>query len=242
MTGPPDFIGVGAHDVGSAWWNGLLARHPAIAGPLATGFFEEFHARAMTEADVARYHGFFPRDPGIVAGDWSPRCMARPWTPPLVARAAPDAKLLVIVSDPIERYRGRLGSHGGSPDSLSDTAARGRFASQLRRLWRFCERERTLVLQLERCHARPLVEYQRTLRFLGLDPVVPAAVVRRLRVERARAHALARLRRVPRRRRELWPDIEAALRAELEPEVRELAELEPGLELTRWPYFAHLAR
>jgi hypothetical protein len=39
----------------------------------------------------------------------------------------------------------------------------------------------------------------------------------------------------------LWPELILALRTVLDPEVRELAALVPGLDLTLWPHFADLA-
>ena len=106
-AGPPDFVGVGALGSGGGWWHSLLLAHPEIAPPAARRralhFFDRFCAQEMGEADVAAYHERFPRAPGRLAGEWTGRYMFDAWTPPLLRRAAPDAKLLVIVSDPIER-------------------------------------------------------------------------------------------------------------------------------------------
>ena len=108
-TGPPDFIGVGAVAAGGGWWLRTLLAHPEVRGPDARrrglDFFRPFCARAMTDEDVAAYHAHFPRRPGTVTGEWTGRYMCDAWTPPLLRRVAPDAKLLVMVADPIERYR-----------------------------------------------------------------------------------------------------------------------------------------
>ena len=108
-TGPPDFIGVGAVAAGGGWWLRMLLAHPEVRGPDARRrgleFFSPFCAREMTDADVAAYHAHFPRRPGTVTGEWTGRYMCDAWTPPLLRRAAPDARLLVMVADPIERYR-----------------------------------------------------------------------------------------------------------------------------------------
>src|SRR5690606_30308301 len=95
--GPPDFIGVGALGSGTAWWHGLLLRHPDVTGP-ATGeralqFFAPFCDRELTDADVAAYHSRFEHRPGKVTGEWTGRYMQDAWTPPLLARVAPEARL-----------------------------------------------------------------------------------------------------------------------------------------------------
>src|SRR5829696_1826406 len=105
--GPPDFIGVGALGSGTGWWHSMLVAHPEIRPPRsrtrALHHFDPFCAAEMTDADVAAYHRSFPRRAGAITGEWTGRYMFDAWTPPLLRRAAPDAKLLVMLSDPIER-------------------------------------------------------------------------------------------------------------------------------------------
>lgn len=262
-TGPPDFVGVGSQGTATAWWHRLLLHHPAIRRPIGgrdLHFFDALCAREMTDEDVAAYHEMFPRRDGELTGEWTPRYMYDPWTPVLLRRAAPDARLLVMVGDPIERYRLRLEEERGEeedmaqPVFMTDAVERGRYATQLRHLHAFFPSERILVLQHERCRRDPVGEYRRTLRFLGLDE---ASVPRRVLVaggqaERwyapvARTLGLQRLVRrgdaapaepTERQRVELWPDIVASLREELEPEVRELRALVPELDVRLWRNFA----
>ena len=76
-----------------------------LTGGKEQHFFDRFCARELTDADVAEYHDRFPRKPGQIAGEWTPRYMHDFWTPRLIARAAPEAKLLIMFRDPIERFR-----------------------------------------------------------------------------------------------------------------------------------------
>ena len=127
----------------------------------------------MTDADVAAYHAHFPRQEGTITGEWTGRYLFDPWTPPLLKRAAPDAKLLVMLSDPIERYRAtfadRLAKRAGDETIyMADVVDRRSFAAQLARLHRFFDPERVLVLQFERCRRDPAGQYRRTLEFLGV--------------------------------------------------------------------------
>src|SRR5215212_5008906 len=257
--GPPDFVGVGAAGAGTRWWHSLLLAHPEIAPPRARRralhFFDGFCAREMTDADVAAYHARFPRRDGAIAGEWTGRYMFDAWTPPLLRRAAPGAKLLVMLSDPIERYRAiltdRLAKREGDETIyMADVVDR-----------RFFDPERILVLQFERCRREPLTEYRRTLEFLGVRDrdFAPRRLRRKAagKPEALHVELLVRLglpegtkrrltervtgRPVARETASLWPDVEAALHTALDPEVETLAATVAGFDVSLWPNFAHLA-
>lgn len=239
-TGPPDFIGVGTQRSGTTWWFRTLLAHPQIRPPRGRRkelhFFDRFCTRELTGADVAAYHELFPRRPGQIAGEWTPRYMHDFWTPPLLARAAPRAKLLIMFRDPIERFR------SGVPHRLSRTAdarleavtadaiERGRYATQLKRVLACHDESRILVLQYEKCVADPATQYRRTLAFLGVD-----AEHRNELFEQRRGTTQAA------RKKPLWDDLMEGLRAVMEPEVRELAAMAPEIDVSLWRNFAHLA-
>jgi hypothetical protein len=268
--GPPDFVGIGALGSGTGWWHALLLAHPEIRAPRAPRralhYFDRFCAQEMTGADVAAYHGRFPRRPGRITGEWTGRYLFDAWTPPLLKRAAPDAKLLVLLSDPIERYRSILGIRLARREDddevvyMADVVDRRSHASQLARLHRFFDPEQVLVLQLERCRRDPLSQYRRTLEFLGVRdrdfaprrlrrkatgrPESPAvALALRLGLPAGtRRRVLARLGRVDDHDAvALWPDVEASLHIALDPEVEALAATVPEFDIGLWPNFAHLA-
>ena len=239
ITGPPDFIGVGTQRSGTTWWQRLLKRHPAIRTPLnrkkEQHFFDQFGRREMESADIARYHEQFPRGPGELSGEWTPRYMRDVWGPRVVARAAPDARLLVMFRDPVERFRsGVLHTAARSPDRsaawvAADAVERGRYALELRRVYDYFDRDQVLVLQYERCAAEPLEQYRRTLEFIGAPEHRPKEP------KRTRGTA-TRSRREP-----IWDDLRYAIVRELEEDVEELRELVPDLDVTLWRNFAHLA-
>jgi Sulfotransferase domain len=240
-TGPPDFIGVGTQRSGTTWWFETLLGHPQIVGPKSGSkeqhFFDRFCMRAMSKKDVARYHSRFPRDPGQIAGEWTPRYMHDFWTPTLIARAAPEAKLLIMFRDPIERFRSgvphriSLGKDPRMQAVVADAIERGRYASQLRRVLAYHDRSRILILQYERCRADPAAQYRRTLSFLGVDPEHRSAVFDERRGTTQAAN------KTP-----LSDDMLDALRATLEPEVTQLAALAPEIDLSLWRNFSQLAR
>jgi hypothetical protein len=238
-VGPPDFVGVGVQRSGTTWWHEALLAHPQIRPPRTRRkelhFFAGFGARAFRGEDIDAYHRLFPREAGEIAGEWTPRYMAEMWTPRLLARAAPDAKLLVMLRDPIERYRsGVRYAISRTPHRVAEVMAaeaveRGRYGHQLRRLYRFFAPGRVLVQQYERCCEDPVTEYRRTLRFLGVaDDFTPD--LERPRGTTVTAHKTA-----------LAADVHTALVAALENEVRALTELVPDFDLSHWANFAHLA-
>ncbi|MER6127759.1 sulfotransferase [Streptomyces sp. NPDC001795] len=192
---PPDFVGVGAMKSGTTWWWSILTSHPDIASPrdcssdsapASAGetnkrlyrakeihFFD--HYGRVEEIDPVSYHRYFPRPEGCIAGEWTPRYMYDFWTPPMLRAAAPSARLLVMLRDPLERFVSALGHHlkfGGALTGpvMEHQFHRGFYWQQLRNLLYHFERDQLLVLQYEQCVKDPLREAARTFTFLGVDP------------------------------------------------------------------------
>ncbi|HLH27830.1 MAG TPA: hypothetical protein VKW77_02880, partial [Acidimicrobiales bacterium] len=123
--GPPDFVGVGASLCGTRWWYGLMTAHPRVAvrrgQPVGLHYFSHFGLRAFTDGDRLRYHRWFPRATGEVTGEWTPAYAAQPWVAPLLAEAVPEARLLLLVRDPVERFR--LGAARVAESKVSNVGA-----------------------------------------------------------------------------------------------------------------------
>ena len=181
-TGPPDFVGVGAQRSGTTRWFDLIAAHPQVTAPMVTRkelhYFDRFHSGAFTSRDAAAYSEYFPRPQGTLTGEWSPSYLASPWAPAMLARAAPRARLLVLLRDPVERYlsglqrQHRVARARGEPLNAMaplDAFARGFYHAQLTHLTRRFSRAQVLVLQYERVSAEPRSELRRTYEFLGLS-------------------------------------------------------------------------
>ncbi|HEY8583226.1 MAG TPA: sulfotransferase [Capillimicrobium sp.] len=230
---PPDFVGVGAQRAGTSWWFVQLLGHAQVCQSRLmrkeTHFFDRFGAEPMTDAHIAAYADLFPREPGQIAGEWTPRYMSDPWTPRLLRRAAPDAKLLVLLRDPVERYRsGVVHRVRATPERrpgvvAADALERGRYATHLRGLRACFDPNRILVLQYERCRADPEGELRRTFAFLGLEPRIPRMLRRAIGGSMTAAKP------------PLDDDLAAGLRAALAPELADLATLAPDLDLSLWP-------
>ena len=247
-TGPPDFVGMGTKKAGTTWWHKLISAHPevhrrmpAVPGALPPRakelhFFQVQWASTFGEPEVHLYHRYFPRPPGALVGEWTPRYLVDYWTAGQLRLAAPDARLLVLVRDPIERFRSSLTHylrrHGRleHPRVVVEEVEYGRYALGLERLLRHFPREQVLVLQYERCVRQPESELASTYRFLGVKDAdfVPEGI--RTPVAAARGERLA-----------LPEQVRKELVAEYEPDVRRLAAEWPEIDVGMWPSFSHLA-
>lgn len=233
--GPPDFVGVGTARSGTTWWDELIHAHPDVARPDGVAkelhYFDRFWQGECTDAEIAAYHAFFPRPGGKLAGEWTPGYMLDVWTPPLLARAAPDARLLVLLRDPLERFRsGRTLAENrltiGAPPRAAANAGfqRGVYADQLLRLWKVFPRSRVLVLQYEQCVRDPRGQLRRTFAYLGLDPDAADAILVERVVNESRGPKVA-----------LTDAQQDMLIARYAPENRRLASLLPDdLDLGLW--------
>lgn len=236
-VGPPDFVGVGAQKAGTSWWFNLLLRHPGAYHPgdvhKERHYFARFWSEPFGPEDTPTYHRWFPRPEGRLTGEWTPVYMVQFWVPPLLREAAPDAKILVLLRDPVERYRSGL-THAADraqrddPRIATDAMLRGLYGAQLAWLRRTFGADRMLVQQYERCRAQPASELARTYRFVGLDDgFVPETFTEQVNPTRGVKVPLDDRRR-------------AELVEVYRDDVAALARDEPGIDLALWPNFAHL--
>ncbi|MGI9556996.1 MAG: sulfotransferase domain-containing protein [Solirubrobacterales bacterium] len=240
-TGPPDFVGIGAQRSGTSWWYAGLEANDGVSRPPKRSkelhFFSRFW-RGDRPADLAaQYHRQFPRQPGTLAGEWTPRYMHDYWSVPMLAEAAPATRLLVLLRDPIERYRSGLAfaesraEKAAAPLRLvqvADAVSRSMYFEELRHVARFFPRDQILVLQFERCRQDPLGEMARTCAYLGLEAPAELPV------------AMERKRRA-RDKPELAEAARAELVERLSDDVRSLVGEWPQIDLGLWPNFSHLA-
>jgi len=234
VVGPPDFVGIGTQKAGTSWWYELVSEHPGVFDrpdlPKERHALSRFVTEPFGPAQVEEFHRWFPRTPGTITGEWTPEYLVYPWVAPLLAEAAPDARLLVLVREPVDRFRSGLTFRlsMGAPDTsatVADAVRQGFTARWLRRYLQYFPTDRVLVQQYERCRADPEGELARTYAFLGLDPHRPADVRREVNVS-------------TRAKLPLDPGAEAALVDLYRADVADLAGLVPDLDLGLWPRFA----
>jgi hypothetical protein len=198
-------------------------------------YFQHHWDADFDEQLIAGYHRYFPRSAGELVGEWTPRYALDPWTPGRLAVAAPDARLLVILRDPVERFRSGA-THNVArfetlhPRILVEQYERGRYAPQLERLMQHFPIEQIFVLQFERCVRDPAGEFRRTLQFLGVDPdYLPENVG-----ERAYGAKVPHVH--------MPADLRSQLVRDYADEVLRLADRWEQIDLSLWPNFEHLSR
>jgi hypothetical protein len=232
--GPPDYVGIGAQKAGTTWWTALIEAHPDVhrvnGQPKELHFFDGLWEKPWSAADAIRYARYFPRPSGTLTGEWTPGYMIDFWTPGLVARAAPGARILVLLRDPVDRFRsGLTHTDDAKIAALSERDAtggfqRGLYAQQLRRVFDAFPPDQVLVLQYEACRADPAAELRRTFAFLGLrDIELPSsAFTREFNPTTATKVAIA-------------DGLRRALLDGYAVDLEQLRDLLPELDLGRWP-------
>ena len=208
-----------------------MSSHPGIHKE--RHFLSRFATESFGPEEIEAYHGWFPRRPGTLAGEWTPDYFDFPWVPPLLVQAAPEARLLLMVRDPVERFCSGLAHqrrHRGAitGTAVADAVARGFYHRALTTWSSYIDTERLLVLQYERCREDPAGQLARSYRFLGLDDrFVPSELRRPVSpTTEGRVHVAGdALRRLV--------DI---YRADVESLATQFAEI----DLTLWPNFARL--
>jgi hypothetical protein len=239
---PPHFVGVGAQRSGTTWWWGAVIEHPRVCfrrglHTKEVHFFDDLQdVEELDDYDAESYHRWFPHLPGAVIGEWTPRYMLDRSTARHIARVAPDARIMVILRDPVDRYVSgvdrtfvmarNMGVTPSPEEVAADQQARGLYFEQVRRVFDAFPREQVLILQYERCRADFEAELHRTYAFLGLE----AAGVEPRDVDPREP----RPRELPAEERERLAHVYA-------PDVRKLVEIAPEIDPEMWPSVRALA-
>ena len=245
-VGPPDFVGIGAVRSGTTWWYQLLIEHPSVRpnrlAQKELSFFFHFGSRPMDTAAVSAYRQAFAAPRGCICGEWTPGYLCYPLAVGYLAEAAPAAKLLAIVRNPVDRLFSALNHRSQLPNAslglkgtrayLLDTfsvfqvlVAHSLYAQAFRHVLQRFDRSRLLVLQYEQCVREPAAQIARTYRFLALDDsFVPPSLNRRLNAVRYRAEPDPRYR--------------GLLVDYFRDDVRALFDLFPELDRSLWSDFA----
>ncbi len=236
VTGPPDFVGIGTQKAGTTWWFDAICAHPDIYSRRdihkERHFFGPYAVRPFGPRECSLYHDWFPRPSGRQTGEWTPDYIHCPWIPALLAQAAPRARLLVLVRDPVERFRSGLAHQRRDRGRLTweayqDAVTRGFYHDALRRWTAHFPREQLLLLQYERCMADPAGQLARTYEFLGLEPFVHEGIGKRVN---ATSHTLG-----------MEEDVRCRLVEIYESDVRALCHDFAEIDLRLWPNFTSIS-
>lgn len=200
----PDFLVIGAMKCGTTSLYRWLGQHQSVrpTDPKEIHFFdsERRYERRGPDWYLAHFPVDEPSGRDWITGEATPSYLFVPNVPERVAALAPDARLIVLLRDPVDRarshwshQRGRGREHAGLHEAMlralrSDQALadkpdpdpaeirvdsylrRGMYAEQLERWWRYYDRERTLVLHSDDLFGDPAGTLGRVCDFLGIPP------------------------------------------------------------------------
>jgi hypothetical protein len=173
----PRFLGLGALKAGTSLLHELLAEHPGVAVPAhrkEVMFFDQHWARGP-----AWYAEHFAHAGDRLPGEISPGYLWHPDAPARAASLVPDAKLLVMVREPVRRAYSQftffVKEHGYNRDFATflhehpNAIERGMYAAQIGRWLEHFPRERLHVEVFEDLTADPVGRMRAVYGFLGVD-------------------------------------------------------------------------
>lgn len=172
----PDFVGIGAPRTGTTWLFEMLKEHPEVEIPSekAVNFFN-----ANYEKGKDWYYDHFSAFKQKVVGEISPLYFGNSFLGERLHETAPDAKLILITRDPIER----LSSHVKLIDTLSGNQKsaservkehpllleHGLYYKHLKELLKFYDRDKILVVSYKEISNDAPSAYARVTKFLDVD-------------------------------------------------------------------------
>lgn len=180
----PAWLGIGAQRSGTTWFTDLLTQHPAVG--LGTNGKKEqqlLHKVADGRVPEEQYLDLFPAD-GVHRGEWTPQSLRHASAPAAAARLVPDAPVLVLLRDPVERFRSamRLAATRGRswpyPVPITVQTWSGFYADQLEAWATAVGRDRVHVMVYEVVRRDPQAAVDEVWRLIGVDPVPLAEVER----------------------------------------------------------------
>ncbi|WP_372736129.1 sulfotransferase [Nocardioides sp.] len=173
----PAWLGIGAQRSGTTWFTDLLTQHPQVGLGL-NGKKEQhlLHKVADGRVEPGEYLDLFPSD-GVRRGEWTPQSLRHASAPAAAARYVPDAPILVLLRDPVERFRSamRLAATRGKswpyPVPITVQTWTGFYADQLAAWAHHVGRDRLHVMVYENVRRDPQGAVDATWGLLGLEPV-----------------------------------------------------------------------
>jgi hypothetical protein len=178
----PNFLVIGAMKAGTTTLHTWLGQHPDIG--MSTIKETNYFVSARTDHDPAWYARHFDSGATFRAESSTSytKFPQRPGVPQRIHALVPDALLVYVVRDPVERtvsHYLHAVQRGRERRSLSDALSvltdnvyvdPSRYYMQLEQYWSYYPPERILVLKAEELHQEPQAALGRVTSFLGARP------------------------------------------------------------------------
>lgn len=182
----PSFIVIGAMKAGTSSLHTYLALHPKISMPVTRKELDFFNNRTNWEKGVNWYKSNFPEN-DLLKGEASPNYAMYPAygtdkIPERMFSILPDARLIYILRDPIERILSQVhhqwvdGTETRTIDQIvKDTSDKGhyrdfsRYCLQVERFLKYYPKERIMITTLETLSSNPQEIMSEVFQFLQVD-------------------------------------------------------------------------
>ncbi|GAA4692593.1 sulfotransferase [Nocardioides nanhaiensis] len=241
LDGPgPAWVGIGAQRSGTTWLTDLVTQHPRVE--LGTNGKKEqqlLHKVADGKRHAADYLDLFPRDDGVLRGEWSPQYLRHATAPFAAGELLPDVRFWVLLRDPVDRYRSamhlavtrewmqrrskrHIQQAWPYPVPTTVQTWSGCYADQLDMWAAAVGRERVVPMVFEQVRRDPQAVVDGLWRDLGLEPVPLADVTES-------SHSSSE----PRVSWEWTPGLQETLRVLYRPQAERL-ERDWGLDTSAW--------
>ena len=183
----PNFLICGAQKAGTTALYHYLRHHPDVfmSRPKETWFFDKRYDRGLEW--FAKH--FEEHDGESAIGEATARTMSSPEAPARIARHIPEARLLFVLRNPIDRaysqyhfyvYTGKVQADRSFHEVLwdqrsafrKDMIQRGMYARQLKRFEKYFDREQMKIILHRELREQTTETVQDIYRFLEVDPDV----------------------------------------------------------------------
>lgn len=179
MSSLPNWLLIGAPRAGTTWLARNLRAHPQVFLPDREVHFFDRHLGSGLDWYRRQFN---PTLAQTSVGDATPsylHCDRR--TPELLSQWVPEARLVAILRDPIDRARSEYYNSLSKRRAVASTfeaefrsnewmRRAGRYAASLRNYWQYFARDRMLILRYEDLAGNPGALFEAVVRFLEIDP------------------------------------------------------------------------
>lgn len=174
----PDFIGVGAQRSGTSWLYNCLIEHPNIFMPQKEVHYFDKHCETKS---IHWYDELFHQEGDKkVTGEFTPDYMFHQQTISEIHNHYPDAKLIIILRNPIERSYSAYNlfkSHGRFKDMNFEEALTAEpflleqslYSEQIKNIYKYFKKEQVFIGFYEDISNQPLKLYQSVCDFLNVE-------------------------------------------------------------------------
>jgi len=191
-----DFVIAGTQKGGTTALDAYLREHPEIcmADKKELHFFDNEGVFAHEKPDYSKYHAWFtPKKSHKLLGESTPVYMYWKYSPKRIWQYNPNMKIIILLRDPIRRaysHWNMLRTRNIEKLSFWDAITienkrckealplqnrtysyidRGRYLQQLRRIWEYFPKNRTLILKTKELRENPTFTLNQVYTFLGVS-------------------------------------------------------------------------